>query len=109
MANQTRAWPKLEDQNRRDHADERAEQDGEADVVEAVSAGEERDSLERVDYGCAVAGDCLPLDDAGEDHGDADVEDGADDERGDDADGDVAAAGSCTPRWRWRRSRSRCR
>ncbi len=77
--------------------------------MQAVAAGGERDALEGVDYGGAVAGDGLPGDDAGEDYGDSDVEDGADDERGDDADGDVALWVLDTLPRRWRRSRNRCR
>jgi hypothetical protein len=58
--------------------------------MQTVAAGGEGDALEGVDYGGGVAGDGLPGDHAGEDDGHSDVEDGADDKRGNDADGNVA-------------------
>ena len=81
----------LKDQDRRDHSDQRAEQHGEADEVQAMSAGQQRDAAECVDHGRGVSGDRTPRNDSGEHHGDADVEQRADDERGEDPDGDVAA------------------
>jgi len=74
-----------------EHTEDGAEQDEEANKVQAVAAGLEREALECVDYRRSVVGvDGVPVDDAGEGERDADVQDGADDERGDDADGDVA-------------------
>ena len=45
--------------------------------------------LQSVDDGRGIVDQRGPLDEAGEDDRDADVKDGADDERGDDADGNV--------------------
>jgi len=55
--------------------------------MEAVTAGFEREALEGVDDGSAIVGDGLPGHDAGEDQSDSEIEDGADDQRGEDADG----------------------
>ena len=75
---------------RRDHAHERAEEDDEPDPMKRMAAGQQRELLERVDDGRRVADHRLPRHEAGEADGDGDIEHGADDQRGDDADGQVA-------------------
>jgi hypothetical protein len=55
-----------------------------------MAAGQERELLERVDDGSGVADHGLPGNETGEADGDGDVEHGADDQRGDDADGKIA-------------------
>ena len=76
----------LKDQDRRDHADDRAQQNDEARPVQEVGVSLEREPLEPVDDRRGVSDDRAPRDDAGEHERDADVEDGADDQRGDDSD-----------------------
>src|ERR1035437_993427 len=80
----------LADQDGGDHAHEGADEDEEPDEVEAVSAGFEREALERVDDRGSVASDRAPRDYAGQHQRYSEVKDGADDQCGDDADGDIA-------------------
>ena len=54
----------LEDEDRRDHADDGAEQDDEAGPVEELAVLGEGEALEGVDDGGGVADDGLPGDDA---------------------------------------------
>ncbi len=77
--------------------------------MQPMTSRRQRHSLEGVDYGGGIAGDRLPRDHAGEDYGYSDVEDGADDERGNDADGDVALGVFALFGGRGDGSRSRCR
>lgn len=80
----------LVDEDGGDHSHERAEQDDEADPVERAAAGENGELLEGVDDGRGVAHHGPPGNEAGETDGDSDIEHRADDERGDDADGQIA-------------------
>ena len=82
--------PDLVDEDRRDHAHERAQQHHKANPIKRMAAGQKRELLERVDHGRRVADHGLPWNQAGEAHGDRDVEHRADDQCGDDADGKVA-------------------
>gem|GEM_PF-6042352 len=80
----------LEDQDGGDHPRESADEDDEVNPAEGVIAGQERELSQGVDDGRRIVHHAMPGDEAGEDDGDADVEDGADDQGGDDADGEVA-------------------
>jgi len=80
----------LANEDGRDHACEGSDEDKQTDVMQTVAAGFEREALEGVDDGRAIVGDGLPGNDAGEDQRDSEIEDGADDERGEDSNGHVA-------------------
>ena len=82
--------PILADQDGRDHPHHRAEQHEQPHPVQAVSAGRQRDRLSALTTGApSPATDChgtMPVSTSR----DADVQDGADHQRRDDADGHIA-------------------
>ena len=81
----------LADQDRGDHAEDGADQHKQPHIVQAVATGRQRKALERVDDRRGVVGrDGAPGHHAGEHQSHADVQNRADDQRGDDADGHVA-------------------
>ena len=91
MENHTRDWPSLIDEDRGDHAHDARREDDQADPVELDPPPcRMREFFEGIDDGRGIAHHRLPGHEAGEADGDGDVKDGADDERGDDADGQVA-------------------
>src|SRR5882724_395054 len=73
----------LEDQQRRDHAHECANQYHQAQAGDV-------EFLEGIDHGSGVVKECVPANQSGEDDDDSDIEDGANDERGDDATREIA-------------------
>ena len=58
--------------------------------MERMAAGQKREFLERVHDRCGVAHHGLPGNESREANGDGNIKHGADDERGDDADGQIA-------------------
>ena len=73
----------LENEQGRDHAHQCADQDDEAQSGDVEFS-------ESVDDGSGVIDQGIPANNAGEDDHDADIEDGANDERGDDAAREIA-------------------
>ena len=89
MANQTRAWPIWK--TRMDEImPSMAPMMMQPRPVQRGAGVLEIDLLERVDHRRSIVHQRAPMDQAGEHDRDSDVEDGADDQRGDDADGHIA-------------------
>jgi len=80
----------LEDEDGGDHAEDGSDEHDQMDIAEQEAVPSLSEVPEGVDDGGGVIGHGIPVAEADEDDGNADVEDGADDECGDDADGEVA-------------------
>ena len=80
----------LKHQQRRDHAHHGAEQHGQLGPVQQGGFRGSRQHAHAVDHGSGIVDQVVPRHDSGEHHGHRDIEHGADDQRGNDANGNIA-------------------
>ena len=109
MANHTRAWPSWNTRIDEIMPSMAPISTTSSYPAQAAATRLQREPLERIHHRGAVAHDRLPRHDAAEDDGDAAVEQRAGDQRGENAEGQVALRAACIPPRPWRRNRTRCR